>query len=559
MLSGRWTPLQGDLAPGVVFSGRLIALGLAPSLLAPVAYVEVETAVGDMAVLMAVSLVGYMVFAFVIAGARWAATGRQLHVIPLGGVVVVGLVGGLAQFGASYALWQWVGFYALTPQEAMMRALMSVLLGIAFATVAGSMLQAMVSFAEARAAWVARLAATQAERIRTDARGAELREIVNELVREQVSRAVGVVAAHVIEAEDSDVPGALRAAAGSIEHPRELAPAAPVKSNSLVMWLALRTQLALVAWLVLLWAVAAVPLLVVPRIGIALVSVGILGAIGVAGGYLLVVRGLGCDARRRSAPAILGAGILAVVATATAMAVLRVQSFAASLADAVFLGLWLVFLTALLAVTVGLSVREAELLAVLRARVDDEQAELLARGAVEAELRRQASILLHSQVQGRMFGVAAAVEVDPALGAWGWLVGELDGLPRQLPARTTVDLAGELKDRRGRWEGLLALTWSLPPGAVASDDSVRILDIVDEAVANAYRHGGARHVDVDVTAEPMCWSLNVTSDGAPLDAQPARRMGMGLALIGELTGGAWSLSQVESHVRLHARIRRAVR
>ena len=69
----------------------------------------------------------------------------------------------------------------------------------------------------------------------------------------------------------------------------------------------------------------------------------------------------------------------------------------------------------------------------------------------------------------------------------------------------------------------------LPAGILDADGEIDLYRIVQEALSNAARHSGARHIWIDATVSPTEISLEVGDDGRGID--PARK-GHGLGLAG---------------------------
>jgi signal transduction histidine kinase len=68
--------------------------------------------------------------------------------------------------------------------------------------------------------------------------------------------------------------------------------------------------------------------------------------------------------------------------------------------------------------------------------------------------------------------------------------------------------------------------------------------IVEEAIANAYRHGGAFQVDVAVRVEGDEIAIRVTDNGSGLSS--AREPGLGCRLFETAAPGRWSLLHAPS-------------
>lgn len=158
---------------------------------------------------------------------------------------------------------------------------------------------------------------------------------------------------------------------------------------------------------------------------------------------------------------------------------------------------------------------------------------------------RRVATRLHGDLQGRMIATARRIEEH---------VGDVRAVERELAMLDSL-LAGFVDERAvdeqealvprldalaRRWRGFLVLSLDLDDAAQAlvGEASERVVQIVDEAVVNAMRHGLATHVRVCVTAVPGLVTVTVTDDGiGPRDGRP----GLGSRFFDLASGGDWSL------------------
>lgn len=105
-----------------------------------------------------------------------------------------------------------------------------------------------------------------------------------------------------------------------------------------------------------------------------------------------------------------------------------------------------------------------------------------------------------------------------------------DLLTRLKPAQAErcPDLAQALTERLAPWRGLLELSLDLPPGlALPAAQARELASLVNEAVANALRHGRARRVHLGWSLEAGWAELRIADEGRGFD--PARHTpGQGL-------------------------------
>jgi signal transduction histidine kinase len=160
-------------------------------------------------------------------------------------------------------------------------------------------------------------------------------------------------------------------------------------------------------------------------------------------------------------------------------------------------------LDALRAVSIASSVREERLATAAEARV------------VSTEARRLAQ-LLHGNVQSRLLGCAMAVEFagdDPVMirQALDRTLAVIDDGWRVAPEFDTSDHP-TLEALREIWSGVAEVSVSID-GDVPRESMWRVATAAEELVANAVRHGNARHVDVKVTADSRGVAVRVVDDG----------------------------------------------
>ena len=150
---------------------------------------------------------------------------------------------------------------------------------------------------------------------------------------------------------------------------------------------------------------------------------------------------------------------------------------------------------------------------------------------VSDETRRLAG-LLHGRVQSRLLGCAMAIEFagdDPEA-----LQSALDRTSSVLAddwraIESTGDEAGgeSILDALVTWNGLARIEISGDARLLRSDDA-DLVTVVEELVANAVRHGRARHVDVGVEQDDSDVVVSVVDDGV---GGEMARPGLGTALL----------------------------
>ena len=189
---------------------------------------------------------------------------------------------------------------------------------------------------------------------------------------------------------------------------------------------------------------------------------------------------------------------------------------------------WLPTLAAIMGVMVS-AIRSSEIVVDrLLTQVRAEEISAIAAAQERATIQRELAEALHD-TQSRIYAArSAGTDLD---------------LHNLLVTRDTGDAREQYKRLLDTW-GLLM---NVQVGASLDDLDDHQIDtvnrILSEALANAYRHGGATFVDISVTREAAGIRVLVIDDGrGPKgDGQP----GLGSAVLESIAPGAWSLSRLE--------------
>jgi hypothetical protein len=195
------------------------------------------------------------------------------------------------------------------------------------------------------------------------------------------------------------------------------------------------------------------------------------------------------------------------------------------------------------------------------------------RAHVDSVAARDVADRLHGDLQGALLAAAARLKdlasdsdaVDAELDRIDALLA--DALSTRDP-EPAMSLATNLADLVARWRGFLDIEWELDPELdrprdhAAGTGGVGILlgtrtesliaSIVSEALTNAYRHGVARNVRIDVAFEAGMVELRVEDDGLGLRGG---REGIGSRHLDAVAPGAWSRTALASGgIRLAVRL-----
>ena len=152
---------------------------------------------------------------------------------------------------------------------------------------------------------------------------------------------------------------------------------------------------------------------------------------------------------------------------------------------------------------------------------------------VSTEARRLAQ-LLHGNVQSRLLGCAMAVEFagdDPVMlrQALDRTLAVIDDGWRVAPGFDTSDHPS-LDALKEIWSGVADVSVRIE-GRVPGESMSRVATAAEELVANAVRHGSARHVEVTVTADDRRVVVQVVDDGTGVGDE---RPGLGSRILEHL-------------------------
>ena len=215
----------------------------------------------------------------------------------------------------------------------------------------------------------------------------------------------------------------------------------------------------------------------------------------------------------------------------------------------------------------SLNAMREQVLARLKASTDGARARQIAQARQLAEITQQAARMLHGSLQTKLIAAAAGIDQAVASGREDLLEAAMLQV-NVLLHETDADLSVASEERLdevvartcGAWQGILDITVMVEPDVSAlvapSVESVGLL--VEEALANAFRHGRATRAVVAVSsardeADQEVLSVTVQDDGLGGDLADA---GLGTALMNRLTQGRVSYDMADEGFRVTGLISR---
>ena len=200
-----------------------------------------------------------------------------------------------------------------------------------------------------------------------------------------------------------------------------------------------------------------------------------------------------------------------------------------------------------------LDAMQKELGAQQRAAIDE--------ALILAVAARELGASLHGPVQSAVLASAAALEQAAAEGtdttrAHSVLVGAAAAIDAALQTDGVLvdeELVFLLADVVEPWREIcpVTLTLSEDVSGLRGPHAEAVTAIVREAIANAYRHGQATHVNVDIAGEVTAVVVSIKDDGIGLGL---KQWGLGLTLIDRSTGGRWTLTREGDETVLSAQV-----
>jgi hypothetical protein len=171
-----------------------------------------------------------------------------------------------------------------------------------------------------------------------------------------------------------------------------------------------------------------------------------------------------------------------------------------------------------------------------------------------------AATFLHNTIQSRLF--AAALQLENAAAA-----NDPEGAERAIAqAREAVAMTGmaargaapmhplmRLDQIALAWQGIAIVELHVSDDVTAGAGWQIAADVIEEAVANSIRHGGASHITV--TCQEVDGVIDVTVEDNGFMSDDPSGTGLGLTWLDAATGGDWSLTPGDFGTTLNLRIR----
>lgn len=187
---------------------------------------------------------------------------------------------------------------------------------------------------------------------------------------------------------------------------------------------------------------------------------------------------------------------------------------------------WLPLFTILISICIG-AVRSSELvLRNLQTMVREDEIAARAASQETIRLKREVAESLHS-LQSRVYA-ARAQGSDQAILAD--LVSDPDA------SRSSEEILQSVIEP---WASIMEIHVQLPPSPVSIAEARSLKRVMQEGLANAYRHGGASTCSIQITRDGAALQVEIVDNGAGKDEHATP--GLGSAILDEACGGQWTL------------------
>ncbi len=173
-----------------------------------------------------------------------------------------------------------------------------------------------------------------------------------------------------------------------------------------------------------------------------------------------------------------------------------------------------------------------------------------ARSAYSTVMNRDYAQFLHSDVQNQLLISALSArqsefDKDDLRREIRRLRRLFEGLETERPMPNQMNLGDVVSSLEVRWEGFLELTMRVSEDLrdLDYDRSWALVEVLNEAISNAIRHGVATRVEITIESLDECISVSVEDNGL---GPTVGKSGLGTQIIDELTTGKWQLGQAEN-------------
>ena len=164
--------------------------------------------------------------------------------------------------------------------------------------------------------------------------------------------------------------------------------------------------------------------------------------------------------------------------------------------------------------------------------------------------KRAVAQQLHGRLQNVLLATLSRLDKNPESLDFGDLTKEMTSLAQdleksnRLSSTSTTTLSEGLEELRHRWAEIIGVTITAASSELtpSADHITEILDVAEESISNAVRHGMATSVSIDIETSKTGVSVIARDNG--IGPRKGER-GLGTLLFSSLQGATWSLEENE--------------
>ena len=407
---------------------------------------------------------------------------RRTHPAPVISIVILGAVIGLARSASMYAVSVGIGIQDPDTALAWARTITGGLQGAAAYPLAVLAFSLIATYREQRRQLIAQQISWETRRLQDAREWEEIRDGVITPIAGELQALGTDLDARVIGIDEAS--SAVRRRAHDLWGEAQPTPMVPRVRLGTAIAMSLRAR-PFATWLVLaIWLPTALGTALavgeIPRAPLGTLVSAVIIAVVFEAGNALVRRWPG------SWIAVLPLGLLlAIVLTSPSLAIVGGMPEQGRAAYSTINAVWLVLLVVLTAIVMGALRRGETILAEMHLAVDAASVETLAQEEQRRRVVQEVAATLHGTLQGRLASLP-----DPETA--GDAVREtLALLQSRAPAASNGSLREVASGALGPWQSLLDIRVEAPDDPVSAHVAQAISDVLEECVANAFRHGRA--------------------------------------------------------------------
>ena len=453
---------------------------------------------------------------------------RRVHPAHVASIVILGAVIGLARSASMYAVSVGIGIQDPDIALAWARTITGGLQGAAAYPLAVLAFSLIATYREQRRQLIAQQISWETRRLQDAREWAEIRDGVITPIAGELQALGTDLDARVIGIDEAS--SAVRRRAHDLWGEAQPTPMVPRVRLGTAIAMSLRAR-PFATWLVLtIWLPTglgtALAVGEIPRAPLGtLVSAAIIAVVFEAGNAL-VRRWPG------SWVAVLPLGlVLAIVLTSPSLAIVGGMPEQGRAAYSTINAVWLVLLVVLTAVVMGALRRGETILAEMHLAVDAASVETLAQEEQRRRVVQEVAATLHGTLQGRL---ASLPDPDTAGDAVRETLALLQSRPPMSSETTLHEVARSTLDA---WQPLVEIRIDAPDDAVSAHVAQAISDVLEECVANAFRHGRASDIDCALAMHEQHVHVQVSDNGRG-STVPEGEPGLGSRILDR--SGTWT-------------------